>query len=119
MDKVQPIVITIVETGKRYELDFSRDTVRFCEARKFKIAEAIDFPATHVPDLFFYSFRKNHKNVSKAETDKILEKELKGLDGAFLERLGSLYNQAATSLVLRIDDDEDEESKNARVTVEL
>lgn len=114
-DRVRPAKLVDQETGREYVLDFSRDSVRFAEARGFKPDDVMNFPSTKVPELFFYAFRKNHKNLSKSQTDMILEEQLKGLPAALLERLISLYNQAALTHLIAVDD----EGKNARMTVEL
>lgn len=94
--RVNPIKITDVDTGNVYELDFNRDSIRFAESRQFKLDDVTDYPETKFPELFYYAFRKNHRNVSRYQTDKIYE-GLKGFSKEFLERLFLLYNQAALS----------------------
>ncbi len=114
-DRVKPVRL-VGENGDEYILDFSRDSVRFAEQRGFKTDEVLDFPATKIPELFFYAFRKNHKNLAKNQTDKILEEELGGMTEALLTRLMQLYNQAALTHIVVTDE---EAAKNARMTVEL
>lgn len=114
-DRVRPVRL-VGENGDEYILDFSRDSVRFAEQRGFKPDEVLDFPATKIPEMFFYAFRKNHKNLAKNQTDKILEEELGGMTEALLTRLMQLYNQAALTHVVVTDE---EAAKNARMTVEL
>lgn len=114
-DRVNPAKITDNNTGDVYELDFSRESIKFAESRGFKINELSDFPATLIPDLFFYAFRKNHKRIARSQTDALLEK-MHGLTGKQLERLVQLYNQAALSNIIVLDEDAE---KNAEVTVEL
>ena len=80
-NKVLPMKITDPDTGEVYVLEFSRESVRFAEQRGFKISELLDFPQTNIPNLFFYAFRKNHKNVARDKTDKFLD-ELGGLSSA-------------------------------------
>lgn len=113
-NKVMPIRITDPNTGEMYTLEFSRESVRFAEQRGFKISELTDFPQTNIPNLFFYSFRKNHKNVAREKTDKMLD-ELGGLAPAELARLVELYNQPNESLILT----EESGRKNCNLTVEL
>lgn len=115
-ERINPMRVTDSEKGVVYELDFSRDAVRFAENRGFEVDTVLRFPASRVPELFYYAFRKNHKHVSKGQTDELLER-LGGLTGAMLERLIQLYNQAALTHIIAIDDEE--ASKNATVTVEL
>lgn len=114
-ERVQPVRITDNETGKTYELDFSRESVKFAEARKFELDDVLRFPATKVPELFFYAFRKNHKKIARDKTDKLLE-DMDGLPTKMLGRLTQLYSQAALTHVLVLDEDAE---KNTKVTVEL
>lgn len=114
-DRVQPIKLTDNDTNETYELDFSRDSIRFAEQRGFKVDEVTDFPVTKFPEFFFYAFRMHHRNLSRTQTDALYEK-LGGYTPKFLERLIMLYNQAA--LANNIVEDEDA-AKNAHVTVEM
>lgn len=115
-ERVKPVRLVDNETDVEYTLDFSRDSVRFAEQRGFKPDEVLEYPATKIPELFFYAFRKNHKNIAKNQTDKILEEQLGGMTEALLTRLIQLYNQAAlTHLIVS----EEDSAKNARMTVEL
>lgn len=113
-DIIPPIKVTD-EDGTEYTLDFSREAVKFAENRGFKIGEVLDFPSTHVPALWYYAFRKNHRNVARDKTDAFLD-ELGGLDGKTLARLVDLFQQAALHNVVR---GEDEEVKNSKVTIDL
>lgn len=114
-DRVNPIKITDEKTGQVYELDFSRESVRLAEARGFKADEIAVFPVTRIPELFYYAFRKNHKNVARSQTNALLDK-MGGLSASVLERLSQLYSQAALTNVIAADEDA---AKNAEVTVEL
>lgn len=114
-DRVKPLKITDNESGNVYELDFSRESIRFAEARGFESDSVVKFPVTRIPELFYYSFRKNHKSVAKSQSDSILE-ALGGLTGPMLERLLQLYNQAALSHIIATEEDME---KNSRMTVEL
>lgn len=114
-DRVQPMFVEDNDAEKRYELDFSRDSIRFAERREFKIDEVTTYPQTSIPDLFFYAFRKNHRDMARSQTDALLDK-MGGLTSAALERLILLYQQAALSNVVATNE---EAEKNTRVTVEL
>lgn len=114
-ERVNPLRLTDNETQKVYELDFSRESVRFAENRGFAVEEISKFPVTRIPELFYYAFRKNHKNVARSQTDALLE-NMGGLSGRVLERLMQLYNQAALTHVIASDEDAE---KNTKVTVEL
>ena len=114
-DCVQPARVTDNKTGTAYELDFSRESVKFAESRGFKTDELFVFPATRIPELFYYAFRKHHKNVGRSQTDALLE-VMGGMTSALLERLVHLYNQAALTHLIATDEDA---AKNTDVTVEL
>lgn len=113
---IKPLRITMTESGETYELDFNRESILFAEGRGFDPDELTKYPVTKIPEFFWYSFRKNHKRLAKAQTDKILD-SMGGLTEKTLERLILLYNQAQTSNNIVQDDEELE--KNGAVLVEL
>jgi len=113
---VKPIIIRNTEDNTEYTLEFNRESVKFAEARGFKIEDVTDFPMTKVPELFFYAFRMHHKNVARDKTDKILFDELGGIPNGMLERLAELYVQPFEALSVL---DEGEERKNSKLTVEM
>lgn len=115
-EKVQPLKLTDTETNVTYTLDFNRDSIRFAEAHQFKLDDVSDYPVTKIPEFFYYAFRMHHKNLSRTQTDKILE-ALGGLSTAVADRLVSLYAQVIGSNNI-VQDDEALE-KNSRITVEL
>ena len=114
-DRVMPVRLTDEKSGKVYELDFNREAVRFAEARGFKVNSIADFPATAIPELFYLSFRAHHKNVSRSQTDALLDRR-GGMSAQLIERLNQLYAQAALTNVIAADEDA---AKNGGVTVEL
>ena len=111
-ERPNPIKITDPDTQEVYTLDFDREAVKFAERRGFKIMEFQNTPDTGISDLFFYAFRKNHKNIARDKTDKLLD-ELEGLLPEEVNRLQELYSAAITSLNV------EGERKNSRVKVEL
>lgn len=115
-EKIDPIRLTDNDTGKVYELDFSRESVKFVENQGYKIEETFDFPNVNVPKLFYYSFRKNHRNVSLEQAEKLLDK-MGGLTEKIAVRLVNLYRQA--TMANNIIQDEEDLAKNSHVTVEL
>lgn len=115
-EKIKPITLTQKETGEQYILEFSRESVRFAEARGFDPDDVTRFPMTKIPELWFYAFRMHHKNVSRERTDKFLFGELGGVPDGLLERLLALY--AAPFEVLSTEN-ENGETKNATMTVEF
>ena len=112
--EIKPIVLRN-NVGDVYILEFNRDSIKFAEARGFKaqtLEEGISMSA--IEDLFFYSFRMHHPNMSKANTDKILYDELGGLHDGMIERLADLYLAPFNTLVATGDS-----AKNSKMTVEL
>lgn len=108
---VKPILVKD-DNGMEYTLEFNRESVKFAEARGFKINDVADYPMTKIPELWFYSFRMHHKNVSRGKTDALLD-GLGGIPDGLLERLGELYAAPFAALT----DGQTEE--NPRVTVSL
>lgn len=115
-DRINPIRITDTDTGKVYELDFNRESVRFVEQQGFKIEETFDYPNVNIPKLFYYAFRANHKNVSLQQTQAILDK-MGGITEDIALRLIDLYRQA--TLANNVLQDKEDLAKNSHVTVEL
>lgn len=115
-ERISPIKLTDNETGDVYELDFSRDSIRFAEKREFNMEDILKYPTTKIPELFFYAFQKNHKKIARSKTDSLLE-DMGGLPSEALERLIQLYKQAAYANIVVLDDEED--TKNGKVTLEM
>lgn len=117
MDKeiIKSIFLTDKEEGETYELNFSRDSVRFAEQRGFVLEDVLKFKATLVPELWFYAFRMHHKNKARSQTDALLDK-IGGITPQMLERLMMLYQQAQLSNAVQTDE---ELAKNETVTVEM
>lgn len=116
MERIEPIRITDKDTGKVYELDFSRESVRYVESQGYKINETFEFPNVNIPKLFYYAFRKNHKNVPLNKTNDILDK-MGGLTEKIVIRLVDLYTQA--TMANNVIQEEGDLVENPHVTVEL
>ena len=119
-DKFDPIRITdnkgiIHNPGDVYELDFSRESIVFAENRGFKVEEVAVYPVTRISELFYYAFRKKHRNVSREKTDKFMA-VWGGIPEKVLKRLVELYNQAAMANNIQVDEDAE---KNETATVEM
>lgn len=114
-ERINPAYVTDNETGVKYELDFSRESVSFAERNGFKIDDIGDYPKTAVENLFYYAFRKNHRNVSREKVDKLREK-WGGVPEKLMVRLVQLYQQAQMFNTVQTDE---EAEKNASVTLEL
>lgn len=113
---LKPIQIKSKDNASEfYLLEFNRESIKFAEARGFKVQaleDGVSFSA--IEDIFFYSFRMHQPNMSKAQTDKILYEDLGGMPEGVLERLVGLYLAPFETLVQNED-----KGKNARLTVEL
>lgn len=110
---IKPIVLTDNNENKQYTLEFNRDSVVFTNRMGFKQSEFMDNMEEMLPILFFGAFRMHHKNISRAQTDKIME-TLGGLSDAFVARLIELYAQPRQALM----NAEVDYSKNVTMTVE-
>lgn len=113
---VKPLVLTDKETGKEYVLDYNVDAVRFAEQRGFDVDELGKYPVTKIPELWYYAFRKNHKNLAKNQTDALLEK-VGGASARILNRLQALWMQAMDAANIITSDEEIE--KNANVVLDF
>ena len=113
--QIKPIILKDDNNGDIFVLEFNRDTVKYAEARGFKISafdEGVVVSTTE--ELFFYAFRMHHPNKSRADTDKILYEKLKGMPTGMLERLIDLYLLPINALK-----QDDEVAKNSTMTVEF
>lgn len=113
--RVKPIVLRDKEDGTEYTLEFTRNSVKFAESRGFKIDSIGNAPMSAVEELFFYSFRANHPTVKREKIMKILYEDIVIPEG-FVERLIDLYT---APFDVFSEEKDDEEIKNARMTVEL
>lgn len=115
--RVEPITLTDSETGRKYILDFNLDSIAFIQQRGFDWELIVSQSAIMIPLIFWGAFRRYEKNVSKANTDKMLE-DMGGLTTSMMVRLRELWEQALAPLVF--DDSEGEEqTKNSKWTVEM
>lgn len=97
--KVNPIVIADAETGEElYVIEFSRATVVQAERAGFKVGNIADFPASGSGDIFYYACMKNHRKMTRQETDELFC-NLGGFENQeLMERLIALYADAMRSL---------------------
>ena len=117
-DRVNPIKITDKETNHVYTLDFNRETVQFAEDRGFNWNLVGEKTATMIPLIWYCAFRRYDKRISLEKTTKLLE-DLGGMRVEWLARLHELYDQSMASLIADPDKPEDDDGKNAMLTVSL
>lgn len=115
-EKINAARLTDDRTGEVYELDFSRESISFAEKQGFSLEKAVDFPVTGLRDLFYYSFRKNHRRLSREKTDNLFDRWGGGIPEGLAKRLALLYSQAQNSNAIVSDEDA---GKNAEMTLEL
>lgn len=116
-ERVRPIVLHDHDSGRDYTLEFDLESVRFAQARGFDTDDIGKYPVIKTEELFYYAFRKNHKNVSKEKTDRILWNSLGGignLPDGFIERLILLYYDPINAVK-----NAEGDGKNGSVTVEM
>lgn len=114
-EEVNPIRLIDKEADETYVLDFDLESVKFADRQGLDPDLVTKFPATQGELLFYCAFRKNHRNVSREKTNRILWEYLGGFNGTtgkVFARLIELYYSALGSLT-------DEEQENPRVAVEL
>lgn len=118
-EKINPIVLTDEETGKRYTLEFNREAVRFAEGKGFSVDKLSDAPMTMIPLLFWCAFRMHHKYINKEEAEKILFDKLGGMPEGMLTRLSQLYSVPFDTLMSGENEETEGKKGNPLMTVEF
>ena len=112
---INPVnAICFEENGKKYCLEYNRESVLRMEAAGFKPGESGEKPLMELNMLWAGAFYKNHRNISSNVIEKLLEsrkckrKLLEKLREMFADTYNSVFN----------DEDEDDEG-NANWTASL
>lgn len=113
-EKMKPMIINDGD-GHTYTLEFTRSSVRRCEAAGLDINLAASKSMTMIPLLFWGAFQAHHKNMKQEATDKILFDGLGGLNDQELEYLAALYAEPFKALIAG--DDEGEAANPRKMTV--
>lgn len=121
-NEIRPITLKFTDTNQVYVLEFDRSTVKLAERNGFplnpfnkdKFIDEIDMEK--IEELFYYSFQKNNRGISKSITDNILYKEIGGIPVEMLVRLVELFMLPYTTL---INADEEGKAKNANLAIEM
>lgn len=116
-EAVNPITITN-KNGDVYILDYDRASCAAVNKAGFNANEIESNPEEMLPLLFFGAFKKHHRKISKADTDKILEEFGGGIPAKMLDRLVSLYVQVREGLIVE-DEEFEENAKNTGWTIEI
>ena len=110
-EKMKPMIIKDPESGHEYTLEFTRRSVKKCEAAGLDINLAASKSMTMIPLLFWGAFQAHHPNIKQEATDKILFDGLGGLNDRELEYLATLYTEPFNALIAT---DEEGEGANPR-----
>lgn len=110
---VKPITVTDTTSNITYTLEFNRESVMYAERQGFNIADLQSRALSGILDLWYFSFRANHKGVSKETALRLLE-DMGGMPDGLLERLVELYAEPYKVLIPSEDN-----SKNSKVVVEF
>ncbi len=113
-ERVKPIIFNYDETTT-YTLDFDRESALAAQRSKLPLDDIGNQSIEVVEKLFYFSFKKNHPHISKTRTDAIL-KERGGLLSKEIERLSLLFQQAAYTGLICLDESE---LKNPKMTMEM
>lgn len=96
--------ISINYGGERYDLTFTRESVRQMERAGFNIEKAMDTPMTSTETLFTGAFLANHGRAIK---NRIPEKILaNGIPRGMFDKLIEMYNEPLSEM---FEDDEGDE----------
>ena len=107
-ERVKPLSVTNEETGKRYTLEFSRETIVAAETAGLDMFNAEKKPMTMLTLLWCFAFQMHHPEVTPKEANDMLNKTAVSRE-ALAKRLAALYKAGAESLC----------DENPKVTVVL
>ena len=97
--------------SKVYTLEYTLRTAGRANEDGFVLDQLGEKPALMIPKLVYWAFVKNHKNITKQQTDEIY-KWIRDKNG-FITALAEMYAEAVNALI----DDEDENTGNANWTL--
>lgn len=114
MEIKKPGQINFEYNGKRYCLEYTRETVKQMESAGFNINQIGDMPATRIEQLWEGAFLAHHRRVIG---DGIAMEIYKEIDDkkALLKKLAEMYN-ATLSYLLPDEDDEEGNAGNVKWT---
>lgn len=106
MEIKKPGQINFEYNGKRYCLEYTRETVKQMESAGFNVNDMGDKPATRVEQLFAGAFLAHHRKAVGDGVPMKVYAELKNKKG-LLNKLVEMYN-ATLNYLLPDEDEEDE-----------
>ena len=81
--------------GKKYDLEYTRSSIKEMERKGFVVSEVLDKPMSLLPDLFAGAFIANHRFTSRKLIDEMFSK---------FDDKGELLGALAEMYALIIDD---------------
>lgn len=88
---------------KKYTLEYTLRTASQCEQDGFVLDQIGDKPGTMIPLLFYWSFARHHRGITKQQTEKIYT-EFITHKTEMVKALTEMYADAINALI----DEEDE-----------
>ena len=98
--------------NKQYTLEYSLRTASRANEDGFVLDEMGNKPALMIPKLVYWAFVKNHKGITRQQTDAIYA-WIRDKNG-FITALAEMYAEAVNAL---IDDDDEDATGNANWTL--
>lgn len=83
--------------GKRYCLEYTRETVKDMEKQGFVASRVLDAPVSMLPDMFAGAFRANHKYTNRKVIDEIFNKISD--KNALVDTLSQMYSETIEALM--------------------
>ena len=93
----------LTHNGKRYTLEYNRNSIRQMERQGFNIGESEGMPMTTVTALFNGAFIMHHRNIDPKTLDALYDSIPKKED--FLAKLSEMYSDPMLALVSEPEDD--------------
>lgn len=94
----------LTHEGKRYTLEYNRNSIRQMERQGFKINESDGMPMSTVMSLFNGAFIMHHRNIDPKTLDDLYDtvpnKE------TFLAKLSEMYSEPMLALMSEPEDNE-------------
>ena len=96
--------LVLTHKGKRYTLEYNRNSIRQMERQGFKINDSEGMPMSTVTALFNGAFLMHHRNIDPNTLDALYDtvpnKE------SFIQKLSEMYSESMLALVSDPEDNE-------------
>lgn len=94
----------LTNEGKRYTLEYNRNSIRQMERQGFKINDSDGMPMSTVTALFNGAFIMHHRNIDAKTLDALYD-TIKDKEN-FLAKLSEMYSEPMLALVSEPEDNE-------------